>query len=400
LTPSQAEDIDFETRLASYSDDELNSLNTNMRKQSKDERRRSKDDAWVDILVSSQTRRAPNQDAEVRRPTGPRLRNASRPDPEDVSQEIAQVLAGIRGPSPPFDGDSEADIEPMKVPHRSRMVDHGTMPLDDIYEPSEGQTEREEVDEREEELMFQSQQHASRRVGYFDLHPDRRRPMHMDGDEILPELDILAPVDNEVEPPRRSDVTTTESVYSSSGNNTPPASPKRAVPDLRRLEVPTSAHPQPPSPQAQPTPSPQTPTYSPRDLQRQQEVRDRLSGKPGPKAATLIEMYRERERQGQATTGGGAGSRSSASGVKSAQTAKESTALPPPPPPPPPSAPAPSSSEPETEPELMSPEPSVAGDKAEISMEPPNVEFESGRESPFRYVHGAPLHNVVEEEEE
>jgi len=33
-------------------------------------------------------------------------------------------------------------------------------------------------------------------------------------------------------------------------------------------------------------------------------------------------------------------------------------------------------------------------------MEPPNFEFDSGRESPYRYVHGAPLHNVVEEEEE
>jgi hypothetical protein len=59
--PSVAEDIDFETRLASYSDDELNSLNMNMRKQSKHERRRSKDDAWVDILVASHSRRATNR---------------------------------------------------------------------------------------------------------------------------------------------------------------------------------------------------------------------------------------------------------------------------------------------------------------------------------------------------
>ncbi len=45
LTPSEAENIDFETRLASYIDDELNSLNTNLRKMMKEERRRSKDDA-------------------------------------------------------------------------------------------------------------------------------------------------------------------------------------------------------------------------------------------------------------------------------------------------------------------------------------------------------------------
>ena len=33
-------------------------------------------------------------------------------------------------------------------------------------------------------------------------------------------------------------------------------------------------------------------------------------------------------------------------------------------------------------------------------VDPPHVEFDHGRESPYRYVHGAPLHNVVEEEEE
>ena len=30
-------------------------------------------------------------------------------------------------------------------------------------------------------------------------------------------------------------------------------------------------------------------------------------------------------------------------------------------------------------------------------MEPLNVDFDDGRDSPYRYVHGAPLHNVVEE---
>ncbi len=104
LTPSQAEDVEFETRLASCSDDELNSINANSRKMTKEERRRSKDDARADILVVSHSRRAGNQDAELRRPGGPRPRNASRQGPEVASQEVAQVLAGIRGPSPLFDG--------------------------------------------------------------------------------------------------------------------------------------------------------------------------------------------------------------------------------------------------------------------------------------------------------
>jgi len=71
LTPSQAEDIKFETCLASYSNDKLNSINTNSRKMMKEERRRSKDDAWVDILVVSHSYHAGNQDADVRCPRGP-----------------------------------------------------------------------------------------------------------------------------------------------------------------------------------------------------------------------------------------------------------------------------------------------------------------------------------------
>ena len=146
LTPSVAEDIDFETRIASYSGGELNSTNTSMPKQSKHEPSSSKDDASVDILVASHSRRVSNQDAGIRRPGAARPRNVNRPDPEIASLEVEQVLAGVRRQSPPFDGDSEADIEPMNVLHRSKMDSHGTTPiLDDINAPtipeSEGQAE-------------------------------------------------------------------------------------------------------------------------------------------------------------------------------------------------------------------------------------------------------------------
>jgi len=33
-------------------------------------------------------------------------------------------------------------------------------------------------------------------------------------------------------------------------------------------------------------------------------------------------------------------------------------------------------------------------------VEPPNLDFDHGRDSPFLYIRGAPLHNMVEEEEE
>jgi hypothetical protein len=167
LIPSEAENIEFETRLASYSDDELNSLNSNSRKLTKEERRRSKDGAWVDILVASHSRRAGNQDTELRRPGGPRPRNAGRPDPEVASQEVAKVMAGVRDPSP-FDVES-VDIEPMNVPHRSKIDGSGT-PLDEIYAPTIPGSMDVSVQDEEPEPQRPPQQ-----MGYFDLHPERQR---------------------------------------------------------------------------------------------------------------------------------------------------------------------------------------------------------------------------------
>jgi hypothetical protein len=192
--------------LASYSDDELNNLNANSRTLSKEERRRSKDDAWVDILVASHSRRAGNQDAELRRPGGPRSRNASRPDPELASLEVAQVLAGVRGPSPPFDGES-VDIEPMNVPHRSKIDSLGS-PLEELYAPTiPGSVDLTVREDAQEEDSLRPQ----RRMGYFDLHPERRRTRPGgDNEDIFDEFARAA--DQSDDPPRRSDVT--ESVYS------------------------------------------------------------------------------------------------------------------------------------------------------------------------------------------
>ena len=80
---------------------QLNSINTNSRKLSKEERCWSKDDAWVDILIHSHSCRTSNQDTEPRRPPGgPRPHNIDRQDPEMASLEVVRVLASVRGPSP------------------------------------------------------------------------------------------------------------------------------------------------------------------------------------------------------------------------------------------------------------------------------------------------------------
>jgi len=88
---------------------------------------------------------------------------------------VAQVVAGIHGPSPPFDGDG-VDIEPMNVPHRSRMDSTGTA-LDGIYAP----TIPGSVDLEPEEVQDPEPRRPQLRMGYFDLHPERRH-MHVGGD--------------------------------------------------------------------------------------------------------------------------------------------------------------------------------------------------------------------------
>jgi hypothetical protein len=95
------------------------------------------------------------------------------------------------------------------------------------------------------------------------------------------------------------------SVYSF--GSTPPASQKQA-PTRHQSE---HLHPDPPAvnllshPYPVPTSiaSPQTRTYTQRDLGQQQEVRDRLSGKSGPRESSLIEVYREKEQQSDSSGG-------------------------------------------------------------------------------------------------
>jgi hypothetical protein len=126
-------------------------------------------------------------------------------------------------------------------------------------------------------------------------------------------------------------------------------------------------------------------------------VQDRLSGKPGAKVSSLIKMYREKEQLASSSKG----SLGKSAGTSSQQeppeppapVAKESTLLPPPPPP---------------QPDLLLPTLDSPGMEQEGELEgfgedyieAPNFELDHGWESPYRYIHGAPLHNVVEEEEE
>ena len=155
-----------------------------------------------------------------------------------------------------------------------------------------------QFEEPEDEIVLQpqQQQYAQRWMGCFDLHPERR-PLHLNqDDEDLHELNNpRAPLENKgsslragVTSPRRASIRNDHS-------------PTRFAQNCRGARFAPAASvgdnntPQPPMIQATitqsaPTPT-QTPTYSPRDLQRKKEERGRLSGKPDAKAGgALIEM--------------------------------------------------------------------------------------------------------------
>lgn len=103
--PAEYDDVDFEMR--ETSDSELSGASTprngtaNGNGQLKQERRQSKDDAWIDILVGdSAKRRLGGQDAEMK-PRSGKLNNRS--DPELAQKEIEEALS--RAGAPPPDDD-------------------------------------------------------------------------------------------------------------------------------------------------------------------------------------------------------------------------------------------------------------------------------------------------------
>lgn len=104
--PAEYDDVDFEMR--ETSDSEMSGASTprndtaNGNAQLKQERRQSKDDAWIDILVGDPAkRRLAGQDAEMKA-RGGKLKN-NRSDPELAQKEIEEALS--RAGAPPPDDD-------------------------------------------------------------------------------------------------------------------------------------------------------------------------------------------------------------------------------------------------------------------------------------------------------
>jgi len=109
-------------------------------------------------------------------------------------------------------------------------------------------------------------------------------------------------------------------------------------------------------------------------------------------------MYREKERQAASSKGSVGKSAGTSSQEQlpqpSAVVAKETAPLAPPPP-----LQVDLSLSALDFPGMVQLEEDELEGDGEDYVEPPNLDLDHGRDSPFRYIHGAPLHNVMEEEE-
>ncbi|KAF4588102.1 hypothetical protein EYR38_010067 [Pleurotus pulmonarius] len=446
--PAEYSSVEFETRLASYSDEERNSGGDGVADEAeKQKRRQSRDDAWVDILVATHNRRMGGQEAEMRAP-GERRRRVG-PDPELASLEVAQVLASVqqeRSMSPlsddelerrfgateeapvsqpvsVFDSLQDADVDEIQTVPRTRGGLVESVDDRDTLEYASSLGAEPVMDPTPEEVVLPPR----RGLGYFDLHPDRRPALNSPEDDEDPRH-RLAYMDSDDEGGNDNEPVTPPQPVEVSLQPVAPLRPLPKVPPVRAVspvaspavsplvpkpksEIPTSVKIEQPKPaQRDHSPAkadlpriPSIPTASPIANGHHQgngisngHVAEVDKAPLGAKTAALIEMYRERERS---------------------VSPKPSTLPPTPIAPPvlqtPSRLPVPVRAPLLTKDTVPAAAPILAPQQIAIPahvpvtavdlspVEPPRVVIEeTGRASPARYVHGAPLHNVMEEEEE
>ncbi|OSD02337.1 hypothetical protein PYCCODRAFT_1425435 [Trametes coccinea BRFM310] len=358
LMPTEYDPVEFDTRIASFDDDEF--------ARKKHNRRRSKDDAWVDILVANSSRRMAGQDAEMRNGL-----KGGRSDPELASQEVSEVLAAVRGQ---FSDDEDDGMEP--VPGPSGEGDTSTLQDSVLEHPQESSDQH--GDDEDEDI---SQLTPRKRMGYFDLHPERRPPAYVDPRERF-------------ERPSYESDTSTENPYSASAVKTAPvnlaikedvalnrtSTASEYESDPEPLKVGSQSIPR----DIKPSSSKALPLISPSKTLDAPVTPAKST--TSSKTAALIEMYRERERS------------ASTSPIPSSRLPVRQASLQAPPPPVP--------KDRSTSPLPRTPSPAApAADLPEIVEPATPVDDKVSEDDvpidlPTTYVHGAPLHNVIEEPEE
>ncbi|KAJ7149733.1 hypothetical protein C8R46DRAFT_915583 [Mycena filopes] len=426
MPPAEYAAVEFETRLAGESDDE--GAAGAEEEAAKQRRRESASDAWVDILVGSmQGRRMPGQDAELGR--GSARRRAAfigGVDPDLENMEAAKALAAAtmgREQSPdPEELDRRREqrarerenerlrdsdvVEIERVPRASEQSDRSGedgAASDGYGPPTDGEDDEDDLPTPGGHKTVSPRQEArnQRRLGYFDLHPERRPASSIsttdddprsllsgtdsddEHDVVVPvprNLDAIRPLPTPTGPPPISPISPVDIPHFDDAENR-----RRADQEHGRSKVdPVILTPNNPNGNGHTIASPTPAAPS--------------------KTSALIDMFREREQRGSpAKPPAGAAPAAIVAPsrlpvrVAPGPSLSPNSAKPPAPlpktPPAPAASPLPKTPAPVQAPATKSSPPLL---DAPGSPLPPD----SGRASPARYVHGAPLHNVLEEEEE
>lgn len=407
ILPAEYSSVDFETRLASYSDEEPNGDREAdpEAETAKQKRRESRDDAWVDILVGTQNRRMAGQDAQLNR-RGIRTRSS---DPDLASLEVAQALAAVRDRSfsPPMETvQSDRDEEIEQARNDADVDEIETVPRMDEERPESFISNEEEYDPEQEQddegdsvvlspLTDQQFQREQRRLGYFDLHPERRPasftqadddPRARLADEDSEDDDEDGPYGSRYDVPP---IVPQKPTAMPTQQDFPRRSPDRSV-DALKFARPEDARADGERSQSKVEASLPSSLSSAAD-----ENGNGTALKLGTpsKTAALIEMYSERER----------GAPPKAPVIIPIPAANQPSRLPVRALPSTPKDPAfltpPHVQKATTTSPKHSPPDPIRSDLPPAPVVP-LISQETGRASPARYVHGAPLHNVLEEEEE
>ncbi|KAJ7612952.1 hypothetical protein DFH06DRAFT_1109345 [Mycena polygramma] len=420
MLPAEYAAVDFETRLAGESDDEGDADETSEAERQR--RRESASDAWVDILVgSTQARRMGGQDAEMTRGSGRRRAAFVAEDPDLKGLEAAQALAAATigremSPDPEMEEmerrreqrarqraeehlrDSDVvDVE--HVPRTSEQSDRSEYDDDGASEGYGAQTDEEEDNltpngtaQLHPVLTQRQEARQQRRLGYFDLHPERRPPSVSTQDDDPRSLLSATDSDDEHDaiPVRNLDIDPVPRNLDIPVRPLPtPTGPTHVSPHARSkadsvILTPTNGagsngHASP-NPIAQPKPATPSKTSALIDMFRERESKGTPAAKPTPAAAAPAPS-RIPLRTGTLPVPAPAPAGKAPAPLPKTPPAPAAVSLPKSPAPP--AAPA--------SPPLLDPAAIVP---------PPLLAVDSGRGSPARYVHGAPLHNVLEEEEE
>jgi hypothetical protein len=357
MQPAEYDEMDFETREASESSDEdLLSPGSNTTR----DKRMSRDDAWIDILVADNNKKrvVPGQDAELGAAAGAsrRKKNGNKSDPDLARLEMARALEGV---PPPMDDDGFPFGTQALVGQSSHLDAHGHLgygnPHDQIHieeslpepepypysPPLRGIVGRRSMESDE----YTQNEGPVIRVQSPSTIASRNEQRWLGAGgghqrESTDEGDF-EPLPNtlsqEVEIPSFID---TEKDYSH----------ERIPPQPTSATLPPS--PLPPPKATLPAADQVTPNGSPNR----------------PKVSALIDMYQQKEKAAPGP---------SKLPVRTASLDNPKSAA-------------------EKTPPVPAPEP--IPEAADVVAAP--LDLPAGRVSPGRYVHGAPLHNVMEEEEE